>query len=200
MLVPVKAFTQAKQRLASVLSSNDRIRLARWLADGVVRSVGSTPLFVVCDDAEVRGWARDVGATALWTARLGLNGAVDDGVAAIAADGFDHIVVSHADLPIPDGLVRLARPVTSTFVPDRRRDGTNVMSFPTRSPIAAAYGPGSFRRHLAAASTSTIEVRLDHHLSIDLDTPEDLTHPLLREVLPSWLPTIPANRFTHRTR
>jgi len=198
--MPVKAFTQAKQRLAPVLSSGDRVRLARWLADGVARSVGSVPLFVVCDDAEVRGWAQEVGATALWTARLGLNGAVDDGAAAIAAEGFEHIVVSHADLPIPDGLARLARPCTSTFVPDRRRDGTNVMSFPTRSPVAATYGPGSFRRHLAAASTATVEVRVDHHLSIDLDTPEDLTHPLLREVLPPWLPTIPANRFIHRTR
>ncbi len=30
----------------------------------------------------------------------------------------------------PHGLVEIARQATSTFVPDRRRDGTNVMSFP----------------------------------------------------------------------
>ena len=200
VLVPVKAFTEAKQRLATVLSPTDRIRLARWLADGVVASVGATPVFVVCDDAEVRQWAEDAGATALWTARLGLNGAVDDGVAAVAAAGFDHVVVTHADLPLPHGLVDVARQGTSTFVPDRRRDGTNVMSFPMASSIPARYGPGSFRRHRAAARTAATEVRFDHHLSIDLDNPSDLTHPLLREVLPSWLPTIPVNRFIHRHR
>jgi 2-phospho-L-lactate guanylyltransferase len=200
VLVPVKAFTEAKQRLATVLSAADRIRLARWLADGVVRSLGSSPVYVVCDDPDVRDWAREAGATALWTAQLGLNGAVDDGVAAIAAEGFDHVVVTHADLPLPDRLVELARPATSTFVPDRRRDGTNVMSFPTDAPISAQYGPGSFRRHRAAATTTTIEVRFDHHLSIDLDSPSDLTHPLLREVLPSWLPTIPVNHFTQQRR
>ena len=200
MLVPVKAFTEAKQRLATVLSDSERVRLARWLADGVVQSLGSTPVFVVCDDPDVRRWAEDSGATALWTAQLGLNRAVDDGVAAVAAAGFDHVVVTHADLPIPNGLVGTARAKTSTFVPDRRRDGTNVMAFPTASPVPAQYGPGSFRRHRTSAATATVEVRVDHHLSIDLDTPSDLTHPLLREVLPPWLPTIPVNRYTHRRR
>jgi len=198
VLVPVKAFSEAKQRLATVLDPDTRARLARWLATGVIRSVGSCPVFVVCDDLEVREWAEDLGATALWTARLGLNGAVDDGVAAIATSGFDHVVVSHADLPLPFGIVDQARSGTATFVPDRQRHGTNVMAFPTSCPIAASYGPGSFRRHHAASTAPTSEVRFDHHLSIDLDTPEDLHHPLLREVLPPWLPTIPVNRFTRR--
>ncbi len=198
MLVPVKAFTQAKQRLATVLDPDTRARLARWLATGVIESVGTTPVFVVCDDPDVRSWAEDLGATALWTARLGLNGAVDDGVGAITAAGFDHVVVSHADLPLPVGIVDQARSGTSTFVPDRQHQGTNVMAFPTNAPIAARYGPGSFRRHHAASSTAATEVRFDHQLSIDLDTPADLHQPLLREVLPPWLPTIPVNRFIHR--
>lgn len=200
MLVPVKAFTEAKQRLASVLDPDTRARLARWLADGVIRSVGDTPVFVVCDDQEVRAWAEGCGATALWTARLGLNGAVDDGVAAIDAAGFDHVVVSHADLPLPVGIVDQARADTATFVPDRERNGTNVMSFPVRSPISAQYGSGSFHRHLASATSMATEVRFHHQLSIDIDTPSDLHHPLLREVLPPWLPTIPDNHFTRARR
>jgi 2-phospho-L-lactate guanylyltransferase len=36
-------------------------------------------------------------------------------------------------------------------------------------------------------------VRSDTDLSLDLDTRRDLTHPLIREVLPEWLPTNPAN-------
>jgi 2-phospho-L-lactate guanylyltransferase len=193
VLVPVKAFDQAKQRLIPVLTPNERIRLARWLAEGVIDAVGSLPTYVVCDDDEVRHWAHDAGATALWTARRGLNGAVDDGVAAISAEGFDHVVVAHADLPLPSGLTSIARERTATLVPDRRLDGTNVMSFPTPTPTPASYGVGSFERHRDASTAPAIEVRIDHRLSIDLDTPSDLTNPLLREVLPSWLPTIPAN-------
>lgn len=200
MLVPVKAFSEAKQRLATVLNPDMRSRLAQWLAERVVRSVHPTPVFVVCDDHAVQSWADDLGATVLWTAQLGLNGAVDDGVGAISRAGFDHVIVSHADLPMPTAIVELARADTSTFVPDRRRDGTNVMSFPTTAPISARYGPGSFRLHRGAATTPITEVRCDHHMSIDLDGPTDLTHPLLREVLPPWLPTIPVNPYRHRQR
>lgn len=202
VLVPVKAFTQAKQRLADVLSPDERRRLARSLAEGVLSVAGDVALFVVCDDEEVRDWAQGCGATALWTAELGLNGAVDDGVRSIAAQGFDHVIVSHADLPLPLSLTAVARRDTATFVPDVLRDGTNVMSFPLDRPIAAAYGPGSFQRHCRAARDARlpVEVRADARLALDIDIASDLAHPLLREVLPSWLPTIPVNRFTHHRR
>ncbi len=202
VLVPVKAFTQAKQRLADVLSPDDRRRLAQTLAAGVLAVADDVPIFVVCDDDEVRDWAQLNGATALWTAELGLNGAVDDGVRSIAAQGFDHVIVSHADLPLPSSLTDVARPGTATFVPDVLRDGTNVMSFPLDHPVPAMYGPGSFERHCDAARAAglPVEVRADARLALDIDVASDLAHPLLREVLPSWLPTIPVNPFTHHRR
>ena len=165
-------------------------------------AAGDVPLFVVCDDDEVREWTLDTGAHALWTAELGLNGAVDDGVRSIAAQGFDHVIVSHADLPLPMSLTDVARSGTATFVPDVARDGTNVMSFPLARPVPASYGPGSFARHRDAAHSIglAIEVCVDARLALDIDVAADLTHPLLREVLPSWLPTIPVNPFTHRRR
>ena len=202
MLVPVKAFTQAKQRLATVLSPEHRHRLARTLAHGVLHAAHELPTFVVCDDDEVRDWALQHGAEALWTAELGLNGAVDDGVRSVAARGFEHVIVSHADLPLPMSLTRVARSDTATFVPDTRRDGTNVMSFPLGRPVPAAYGPGSFARHRDAARSIglSVEVRVDPSLALDVDVASDLTHPLLREALPTWLPTIPVNLFTHVAR
>lgn len=204
VLVPVKAFSQAKQRLSDVLSPDERRRLARHLAEGVlaVAVAGEVPLFVVCDDDEVHRWAQDRGANALWTAELGLNGAVDDGVRSIAAQGFDHVIVSHADLPLAGSLTDVARPGTATFVPDTVHDGTNVMSFPLDRPVPAAYGPGSFQRHCDAARAMglEVEVRADPRLALDIDVASDLVHPLLREVLPSWLPTIQANPFTHHPR
>ena len=65
------------------------------------------------------------------------------------------------------------------IVPDRRRDGTNVLSRPTSVALPAEYGAGSFGRHLAAAMRSgvPVSVRLDSRLSIDVDTIADCRHP-----------------------
>lgn len=200
VLVPVKDFAAAKGRLDPVLTPDQRVELARWLAGRVIRAATrSAEVYVACDSDEVRSWAAEHGASVVWGPGLGLNGAVDDGVARLIAAGFEHVTVSHADLALPDMITAVARPGAVTLVPDRRRDGTNVLSFPTAAPIAAEYGAGSFRRHLATAlgSGRPVEVRRDPLLSLDIDTPTDLAHPMITEILPPWLPTIPANRYTH---
>ena len=197
VLIPVKRFTAAKGRLAGVVTDADRAALARWMASRVVDVVAEMPTFVACDDDDVAGWAKERGAQVIWCAGLGLNGAVDDGVDRIIAEGFDHVLITHADLARPTGLLHVARPGCITLVPDRRHDGTNVMSFPAATPLRASYGGGSFSRHLDQAlafEDVELEVRSDAHLSLDLDTHRDLVHPLIREVLPTWLPTSPANR------
>jgi 2-phospho-L-lactate guanylyltransferase len=196
VLVPVKRFTAAKGRLTGVLGSDDRARLAEWMASGVLDVLAEIPTFVACDDDAVAAWAQRMGAQVIWGAGLGLNGAVDDGVGHIVSMGFDHVLVSHADLALPGTLLDVARDDCITLVPDRRDDGTNVMSFPAAHPIRASYGGGSFARHLRQALSMAnvdVEVRRDPGLSLDLDTPRDLAHPLIRKVLPPWLPTNPAN-------
>jgi 2-phospho-L-lactate/phosphoenolpyruvate guanylyltransferase len=196
VLVPVKRFTAAKGRLAGVLAEEERVQLARWLAGRVMDAVAEVPTFVACDDRDVAAWASERGAEVIGGAGLGLNGAVDDAVRQIVDRGFDHLLVSHADLARPDGLVGVVRQGTITLVPDRRHDGTNVMSFPASTPIRASYGGGSFSRHLEQAmafASVAVEVRSDPHLSLDLDTARDLAHPLISEVLPPWLRTNQAN-------
>lgn len=195
VLVPVKRFTAAKGRLTSVLDDSQRAHLAEWMAGHVLEVVAEMPTFVACDDEAVAEWADARGAQVIWGAGLGLNGAVDDGVSRITDAGFDHVLVSHADLARPAALLDVARAGTITLVPDRRCDGTNVMAFPLSHPLRAAYGGGSFARHLGQALRYDIatEVRQDGDLSLDLDTERDLNHPLIREVLPTWLPTSPAN-------
>jgi 2-phospho-L-lactate guanylyltransferase (CobY/MobA/RfbA family) len=97
---------------------------------------------------------------------------------------------------LPASLLDVAHEGRITLVPDRRDDGTNVMSFPAAHPLRAAYGGGSFGRHLRQALSIAevdVEVRRDRELSLDLDTARDLAHPLIRKVLPAWLPTSPAN-------
>ena len=165
------------------------------MATGVVRSCGNIDVFVACDSNDVAEWAAELGAAVIWGPGLGLNGAIDDGVAAIADAGYDHVIIAHADLAHPAGLPAVARSGAVTLVPDRRRDGTNVLSFPLTDAISASYGPASFRRHLAAAGRLdvTVEVRADHDLSLDIDTPADLAHPRIKEALPPWLRTNPVN-------
>lgn len=197
VVVPVKRFEAAKRRLVGVLDDEPRARLAAWMAGRVLDAVAELPTFVACDDEGVRRWAERRGATPVWGPGLGLNGAVDDAVDQVTAEGFDHVVVSHADLPRPGALATVAGAGRITIVPDRRRDGTNVMAFPAQTPVRARYGGGSFGRHLGQAReipAATVEVRHDRELSLDVDTAADLRHPLIAEVLPTWLRTIPANR------
>jgi 2-phospho-L-lactate/phosphoenolpyruvate guanylyltransferase len=194
--MPVKAFTAAKGRLSTVLDRFARADLARWLAGRVVAAAGPLPTFIACDDDEVAAWADAHGAAVLWSPGLGLNGAVDAGRTTIAGKGFEHIVIAHSDLPLAEDLSALVVPGTITLVPDRRRDGTNVVAAPLAVDLPASYGGGSFARHFAAAVATgrRVEVRPDPRLSLDVDTPVDLAHPSLREHLPAWLRTSLDNR------
>jgi 2-phospho-L-lactate guanylyltransferase len=196
VLIPVKRFDHAKGRLAGLLAADERVRLARWLAERVVRAAAELPVFVACDHDDVAAWAEGAGASVLWSPGMGLNGAVDAGRATVAGKGFDHLVIAHSDLPLARNLGRLARPATVTLVPDRRRDGTNVMALPVASALAASYGASSFATHLemALADRFRVEVRRDPRLSLDVDTPADIRHPAVQEELPTWLRTILASR------
>ena len=195
VLIPIKAFTQAKGRLRPVLTPEHREQLARWTAERVLVAAGELPVFVVCDDAAVAAWAVAHGAEVLWQRDQGLNGAVDNAVSLLGDAGHRHVIVVHGDLPRPGSLAAFAHADTVTLVPDRRLDGTNVLSFPVHPGISATYGAGSFRRHLAAAMQTgcAVEVVRDRFMALDIDHPIDLTHPLVKDVLPPWLTLLTTN-------
>src|SRR3546814_8902284 len=70
VVVPVKAFSQAKVRLTPRLDPATRAELARAMADRVLRAAGTLPTSVVCDDDEVAAWAQRHGAEVIWTPGL----------------------------------------------------------------------------------------------------------------------------------
>lgn len=179
VVIPVKGFHAAKVRLAPALTPDARAVLARRMATGVVRAAGTMPVLVVCEDAAVRAWATDVGASVCWTPDLGLDGAVEAGVAAAAAEGAERVIVAHGDLPMATGLDHVTGTDGVLIVPDRRAQGTNVISVPATSDFRFAYGPGSFDRHCAEADRlgMAVEVRTDVALGWDVDLPEDLHLP-----------------------
>ncbi len=176
VLVPVKAFGQAKLRLAPALSPDRRAELARTMAERVLRSAGDLPAAVVCDDRDVAAWARNLGALVIWEPGRGLNGAVAAGVAHLGSAGVQLVVVAAGDLPLADDLRWVTEFDGITIVPDRRQDGTNVIAVPTSRPFGFSYGPGSFSRHLAEARTLDVGIRVVYAspLGWDVDLPADL--------------------------
>lgn len=179
VLVPVKAFSHAKGRLAEVLDAPARASLARSMAEVVLAAAGTLPVTVACDDDEVAEWARAAGAAVAWTPGLGLNGAVSAGVTALAGQGAARVVVCHADLPHARDLSVVADGEGVVAVPDRHDDGTNVLAVPAGAGFEFAYGPGSFRRHQAEAARLGLpfHVRRPPDLTWDVDVPADLEQP-----------------------
>ncbi len=176
VLLPVKAFGEAKLRLAPALDPARRAGLARAMATHVVASAAPLPTAVVCDDAEVAAWARDLGALVVWEPERGLNRAVEAGVARLAAGGARQVVVAHADLAHAGHLAWVARFAGVTLVPDRGDNGTNVICIPGDAGFTFSYGPGSFTRHGAEAHRLGLALRVvrEPSLAHDVDLPADL--------------------------
>jgi 2-phospho-L-lactate guanylyltransferase len=176
VLIPVKAFHQAKRRLGSALSDADRIGLVRKMAAQVVAACVPLPVAVVCDDQHVAQWASEVGATVMWEPGQGLNGAVRAGVDRLTRAGARWVTIAHGDLPRAHGLGELAPFEGVTLVPDRRDDGTNVLRLPAGTDFHFAYGPGSFRAHRAEATRLGLPVRVlrEPNLAYDVDWPADV--------------------------
>ena len=179
VLVPVKAFRDAKGRLSDALTPGERAELSRSMAAVVVRAAAPLPVWIVCDDDDVAGWAAGVGAGVLWKPGRGLNGAVNEGVADLADLGVRTVIVAHADLPHARSLAWLADTPGVTLVPDRHDDGTNVAVVPARSGFVFAYGPGSYARHADEARRLRLPLRVVHEprLAWDVDRPADLHAP-----------------------
>jgi 2-phospho-L-lactate/phosphoenolpyruvate guanylyltransferase len=176
VLVPVKAFGEAKGRLAPALPPERRATLSREMATAVVQAAAPLPVAVVCDDREVAAWARRCGALVVWEPGRGLNGAVEAGVDLLRGAGVERCVVAHADLPRAAGLASLARAGGISLVPDRLRDGTNVIVVPTGAGFHFSYGPGSFARHVAESTRIGFVPTIvdDPLLAFDVDWPADL--------------------------
>jgi len=179
VLVPVKAFHQAKGRLAATMNEAARAELARSMATAVLAAARPLRVYVVCDDDAVAAWADGLGATVLWKPTRGLNGAVNEGVADLADRGVPRVIVAHADLPHAVDLAWVDDGDGVTLVPDRHDDGTNVAALPTDRGVTFAYGPGSFARHVVEAQRLGLGPRVvrEERLGWDIDVPADLATP-----------------------
>ena len=183
-LIPVKALGESKQRLAGVLSPDERKQLTLAMLADVMqacRDAELEPLTVVSPDKRVLALARQVGATAIAEDDSpGLNRSVARGLKALAGAGAKSVLVVLADVPMVavDDLRTIAERVErGGVVVARARDGgTPVLGLPMKKRMRTRFGPDSARRHAEAAAAAGLDVEvLDiPSLSWDLDLPQDL--------------------------
>jgi len=185
-VVPVKSASEAKHRLASVLTSDERNRLMLAMLNDVVGHLGQahgiagvslvSPEPAVCRPG-VR-WIRDPGG--------GLNAAVTHAVRVLQGEGVTATLIIPADIPLAtpaeiDLVLAAGREAQVVLVPNRNETGTNALLLSPPALMPPAFGRHSFARHLARAEGLGIKplaLRLPG-LGFDVDSPEDLD--LLRQ-------------------
>jgi 2-phospho-L-lactate guanylyltransferase len=173
-LIPIRSF-DGMTRLSGHLESEERKKLARELAGRTIRAAldAKTWVSVITADVMVQEWAiaSGVGVIDEWNSQ-GLDAAATAGV---EEAGDDPWLVIHADLPAidSDDIQASLQAIGGGYVLAPSHDGGTSLIGGTGPDFPFQYGPGSFRRHLAAIDgEATILVRPG--LALDLDRPWDL--------------------------
>ncbi|WP_319568913.1 2-phospho-L-lactate guanylyltransferase [Cohaesibacter marisflavi] len=198
VLIPMKAPTQAKSRLKTVLSDRERSALALALFKGVVAQVmgavqsikkAGNPhkvieIAVVSSSKTIEDIAADLGIIYLAEeAGAGLVAAVEEAAAKASWRGYKRLCILPGDLADPsasDIMRLLSYPVdegTIALCPSQDL-GTNALVVTLPSPMPFAFGPESFTRHFSlAADRGLMPVILPlKSLRRDIDTLADLDY------------------------
>ncbi|HET9714887.1 MAG TPA: 2-phospho-L-lactate guanylyltransferase [Pseudolabrys sp.] len=187
-VIPVKRFSDAKTRLASVLGAAERLELARLMFEDVLdalvqcRAVFAGTL-VATSDTEAAVRAKRRGAEVVFdTADRGINAAVKQAVRSIQMYTDDGLMVVPSDIPqvASNTLAQAARAIAkrpslaiAAAADDR---GTNLFACRPAHVIPTCFGPLSFEQHLDAAQQAGVAVQTlcMPELSLDIDRPENL--------------------------
>ena len=192
-LVPVRSLSGAKSRLGEPLDAEERaeliLALLRRTVEQALAATCVAGVVVVSTDEDLLECARAMGAATVLQETDGLNAALDEALAAVAADATAVIVIP-ADIPGVTGaaidlLVMAARDAAAAagsrggpavgLVPDQHGRGTNALFVMPPGAIPFQFGEDSRAAHAAAArSQGAAYVELDGPLGFDLDTPDDL--------------------------
>lgn len=190
-IVPVKDLDLAKSRLDPVLSPDERRMLVLELLDRTLETIAAS---MMVPSTIVVGPSQELGQMAtrhqsrlrnvMWLPeeRPGYNQALAQARDLVVGRlGGGAILALAADLPLlsvedVSALAKLADdPGIVAVAPDLRGEGTNAMAGWGLRDLPFAYGPGSYRRHLAAIAALGLEARTYEAggTAIDLDTPDD---------------------------
>lgn len=186
-LVPVKRLEVAKQRLASVLSPEERVALMlamlRQILEVLPHCRGIEAVAVVTADPRAAALAAGLGAEILPEPKplKGESAAVAYGARVLAQRGVESMLVLPADLPQAEALaierlVAEAEPAPSVRLARAFDGGTNALLARPPEVIPFLFGPESLKRHKGEARRLGIPCQAGTYLSLlfDIDTPEDL--------------------------
>ena len=187
-ILPVKRFSDAKQRLKDDLGAGSRIALASAMFADVLaaleRSRVLETIVVVSSEPAIRDITLGRRVTLIEDeSERGQSQATLAGLARVAAQGYDSALLVPADCPLMDAseLDRLVREATErafdvAIVPDRHQSGTNALLLDPTGGFKPEFGPNSLSRHTDQARRKGLRwaVKPVPSLAIDLDTTDDL--------------------------
>lgn len=188
VVLPVKRFAQAKQRLGARVADRLRRDLAQAMVGDVLEAIAGVhaidlTVLVSREPAVVSG-ARRQGALIVQDAERGQSEAVRLGIQAALRHGARRVLCIPGDCPALDPLevaALLQDPAEEDeaavlIVPDRHGTGTNGLLLTPPSAISPSFGPGSCARHVALAREAGVRCRVAYtsSLLLDVDTGEDL--------------------------
>ena len=187
-VLPLKNPEHAKTRLAPALTSEERQKLFRLMAEDVLAALADSKrlegTLVVTRNIWAQALAGKYGAAILEESEnRGQSPAVADGAAALAGLGAGTVLALPGDVPLvsPAEIDRVltahgpAPAVTMTPAADGR--GTNCVACSPPDAIPFRFGHDSFEPHKAEARSLGIEPRILEGLpgiALDVDKPEDL--------------------------
>ena len=185
VLLPLKGFDAAKQRLSSVLSAAQRSQLFAAMVEDLIEQLMQVEslagVAIVSNEPQAELLAVKWGVRFIPESEVvkGLNAAVEWGLAQLSNDA-SHVLVLHGDLPLASK-TEINTMVTQadnsvTLVPDWQDSGTNGLLTPVPCPINVIYGVDSFCRHseLVTQAGMNVKTHRPSRLAFDVDTPQDL--------------------------
>jgi 2-phospho-L-lactate guanylyltransferase len=185
-VVPIKDTAQSKQRLAGLLSAEQRRALALAMAQDVLGTLAQVNelagVLVVTTDPAAAELAARFGATVSNEhTRAGHTAAVTGAARRLAADGTGMLALP-GDIPLVEAedirqLLAAHRPDPAfTIAPAHDELGSNAVLCTPADAVTLRFGDNSFFPHLAAARAQGVEpavLRLPR-IALDVDTPDDL--------------------------
>ena len=186
-LIPVKELARGKQRLKSLLTSEERHLLSKTMLEDVLSVVATSPRFdrtlVITSDSAAAALGRQYGAGVIKEARQVRQSQSVDAAAAICRQmGAKGMLALPLDVPqvTTDDLIRIVEQGNAAprivLVPSRDRLGTNALLARPPDAIPFRFGYDSFRAHQREAEARDLacEVCELPNLALDIDEVEDL--------------------------
>jgi 2-phospho-L-lactate guanylyltransferase len=186
VIVLIKDFDSAKQRLQPALGPRSRRALARRNAElAVAAAAAGDRVLAVAGSEEVARLAQGWGADVLLEPRPeGQNVAAARGIARAIEQGAEAVLLLSSDLPLVttdavrevlDSGARLEIPVAMA-VPAVGRGGTNALYLRPPDAITLQFGDDSLAKFRHEAEARGVEFVVHHSdaMALDLDEPGDL--------------------------